>query len=384
MVKIFNSDCVNLVLKFLGAFTLSLTLLLSVDLLAEEPTFVPVAWQPTAQHPLYIVPQFPGETAEESVRLYIQAMKSESKLANYLDTSLLDDEKWQITPFESIEKPLAVMMVNDLGDNMPEVSYWRDQLNKVIKKLKGQKHYSSYPMKSFKKTFAKSGASVFALPLAVVYGRSEEQRDAFARWVAENVDLLVSMGGDDISPALYDEENTHSDDPEIIRDNEESYIIKSFVDRGRGFMLGVCRGDQLTSTVLGQTLVQDINTEIDTSINHKFGVHRIRLLNTSRNLLRRFTGKTGEFMWVNSLHHQAVDYKISEKLELAAVAKDGVVEALEFKNGRGILVQFHPEQFFPFGIQRLLRGIVEYVNETRNETAKASTACASLCGLEVK
>jgi putative glutamine amidotransferase len=38
-----------------------------------------------------------------------------------------------------------------------------------------------------------------------------------------------------------------------------------------------------------------------------------------------------------------IAYKPGGLLELAAVGPDGVVEALEFKNGRGILMQFHPE-----------------------------------------
>ena len=47
---------------------------------------------------------------------------------------------------------------------------------------------------------------------------------------------------------------------------------------------------------------------------------------------------------VNSFHHQAVD-KVAKDFKVTAVAKDGIVEAIEYKKKDSFIlgVQWHPE-----------------------------------------
>ena len=59
--------------------------------------------------------------------------------------------------------------------------------------------------------------------------------------------------------------------------------------------------------------------------------------------LRQEQGDT-DAVWVNSLHHQAIDC-LAEDLRVEAVAEDGIIEAVSLARGRGfcLAVQWHPE-----------------------------------------
>jgi putative glutamine amidotransferase len=61
-------------------------------------------------------------------------------------------------------------------------------------------------------------------------------------------------------------------------------------------------------------------------------------------LLHRVFGET--VANVNSHHHQALDpYQLSPELQVIAIAKDGVVEAVQCSDNYPLLaVQFHPER----------------------------------------
>ncbi len=93
---------------------------------------------------------------------------------------------------------------------------------------------------------------------------------------------------------------------------------------------------------LGYELVQDIPIQIGKTVSHGDDWHEITLSKTKNGLLQSVAEKTST-LYVNSYHHQAVIFKDDGPLQIAARSKDGVTEATEFKNGRGLLLQFHPE-----------------------------------------
>ena len=106
--------------------------------------------------------------------------------------------------------------------------------------------------------------------------------------------------------------------------------------------MGICRGSQIASVALGYELIQDIPFHLENDIGHSDTWHDIHLLPTTHSILKETASKS-DTLYVNSLHHQSVKFKEGGPLEIAARSDDGITEATEFKNGRGLLLQFHPE-----------------------------------------
>lgn len=157
------------------------------------------------------------------------------------------------------------------------------------------------------------------------------------------LDGLLLTGGDDVPPEAYGEaplKQTRTLSPK--RHAFEKMMLKAWLPTGKP-ILGICRGLQQTNVVCGGTLVQDIPTQVGTSVTHRGSGntgHTIRIEPGAK--LR--TLLSGASVHVNSNHHQAAR-KIGKNLTVAARSADGVIEALEFTDGRfGLLVQWHPER----------------------------------------
>lgn len=99
--------------------------------------------------------------------------------------------------------------------------------------------------------------------------------------------------------------------------------------------LAICRGLQILNVALGGTLVQHL-TDVD--VLHHNSIHRITVLEGSR--LQAIVGAPA--VEVSSYHHQAVQ-RLGRDLAVAAVAADGVIEAVEHRYADIIAVQWHPE-----------------------------------------
>ncbi len=124
----------------------------------------------------------------------------------------------------------------------------------------------------------------------------------------------------------------------------EINIFKKFLKLNKP-ILGICGGLQLINIASGGSLIQDIETEIGSYINHEQinprneTSHEIFLNNKSKlfNIIKK------EKFLVNSAHHQSID-KVSENFNISARAKDKVIEAIEHKNHKWCIgVQWHPE-----------------------------------------
>ncbi|MBT3201248.1 MAG: gamma-glutamyl-gamma-aminobutyrate hydrolase family protein, partial [Phycisphaerales bacterium] len=157
------------------------------------------------------------------------------------------------------------------------------------------------------------------------------------------LDGLILSGGDDVPPEAYGQQPlklTKTLSPK--RHAFEKMMLEAWLPTGRP-ILGVCRGLQQTNVVCGGTLVQDIPSQIGTTVTHR-GTgnieHTINIQPDSK--LRSLLGAAT--VRVNSNHHQAAD-TVGKNLKVTARSADGVIEALEFTDGRfGLLVQWHPER----------------------------------------
>ncbi|NOY82735.1 MAG: gamma-glutamyl-gamma-aminobutyrate hydrolase family protein [Kiritimatiellaeota bacterium] len=169
--------------------------------------------------------------------------------------------------------------------------------------------------------------------------------DAGALAILDRLDGLLLSGGGDVLPELYGRE-THPTTTEVdpVRDRFEFALCRGAVDRAVP-VLGICRGIQVMNAALGGTLIQDIPTEGLGDLSHYVGAPSDALAHpitcASGATIRGLLG-TGTLS-VNSRHHQAID-NLADGLRAAAIAPDGIIEAVESADGRAFLgVQFHPE-----------------------------------------
>lgn len=165
----------------------------------------------------------------------------------------------------------------------------------------------------------------------------------------ERLDGILIPGGGDVNPSVYGE----SPHPAVygvndLRDALEIQLAQ-WASEDDVPMLGICRGHQILNVALGDKLVQDINTQVDTAIKHSNGygagertnlIHEVTVDATSQ-LAQAMGGVTS--LSVNSMHHQAVT-QVGENMRVVATAPDGMVEAAEMPGKTFIVtVQWHPE-----------------------------------------
>ena len=152
------------------------------------------------------------------------------------------------------------------------------------------------------------------------------------------LDGLVLIGGDDIPPSAYGQqphETVVAMRPQ--RYDFESKLIARWLKSGKP-TLGVCLGMQFTNVVAGGTLIQDIPSQIGTTVNHR-KEHAVTIDQAS--VLAEILGATEATVF--SYHHQAVD-KVAPGFEVVAHSSDGVNEAMVRTDGPfGLYVQWHPE-----------------------------------------
>ena len=162
--------------------------------------------------------------------------------------------------------------------------------------------------------------------------------DIIRRYI-EKLDGLVLIGGDDIPPESYGQQPHET--VKIIpqqRYDFERHLIAMWLSEGKP-ILGICLGMQFANVVSGGSLIQDIPSQLGTTVDHQRKYHRVHIKPDS--ILAEILN--AEQAHVFSAHHQAVD-KVGQSLKITARADDGVIEALErTKGGFGLFVQWHPE-----------------------------------------
>ena len=159
------------------------------------------------------------------------------------------------------------------------------------------------------------------------------------------LDGLVLAGGDDCDPSAYGAERHPTVEPVMDPRRQSNDLSLARVARERGIpTLGICLGMQVMNVAAGGTLVQDIDSEIETEIRHASepedrGRHDVIIEKGTRlgEILR------DRELNVNSSHHQAIG-RVGEGLRVTAHAPDGIVEGLEDpKHPFYLGVQWHPE-----------------------------------------
>ncbi len=176
----------------------------------------------------------------------------------------------------------------------------------------------------------------------------------------KNLDAFVLPGAPaDVNPTLYRatrHEKTH--DADSNREKTDFAILEHAFAPGKP-VLAICYGCQSLNVSLGGSLYQDIASELHTSIEHsKEGlppdaadpIHPARIASGGEiaqlAAISGLTNLDGAFdVQVNTSHHQSIR-DLGHGLRIAAVAPDGVIEAVEHEPHKHWIVgvQWHPER----------------------------------------
>jgi putative glutamine amidotransferase len=223
----------------------------------------------------------------------------------------------------------------------------------------------------------KAGVDVFVLAPDFLADVPEDQRDAVKTAVAKSFDIVVAMDGNDVAPKLYNRYNTHSRNVNQTTDLLEAEIVAAAVASETTFVLGFGRGQHLVAAVQGMEIIQDIQSFIKTQHDHSAAEHELGYFRTTFGLLRNIMPDPNLQLSVPSQHHQAVMSAPNASMELAAMSPDGIAEAFEFKNGRGLTVQFQPARLPAMASEEFFRKLIQIVESQKSERAKGKS-CESL------
>jgi Predicted glutamine amidotransferases len=165
-----------------------------------------------------------------------------------------------------------------------------------------------------------------------------------ARDVLERVDGILLAGGDDCDPAEYGEERHSSCAPMDSRRQRNDIRLAALARESGIPTLGICLGMQMMNVAAGGTLIQDIESAVETEIEHAsdpMDRNRHDVMVDGATNLGRIVG--AQELNVNSSHHQAVG-RVAEGLRANSQAPDGIVEGIEDPSHPFYLgVQWHPE-----------------------------------------
>ena len=166
-----------------------------------------------------------------------------------------------------------------------------------------------------------------------------------AHEIVAELDGLLLAGGDDCDPAAYGEERHPTVDPVMDPRRQTNDFSLAAAARKAGIpTLGVCLGMQVMNVAAGGTLVQDIDSQLETEIQHASAPENRVRHDVNIEQGTRLASILGEReLNVNSSHHQAIR-NVGDGLRVTAHAPDGIVEGLEDPRHPFYLgVQWHPE-----------------------------------------
>lgn len=282
----------------------------------------------------FLLPVKDRETPQQAAARYLKLIDKTSELAELLWEKKIDLEASRFYPLKATGS--KVLLLANRAQDYTQNSERVNNLSKIL---------------------AKTNRSTYLLPVAIAGILGVQEKQEFYDLITDKFPVAFALGGDDVDPKYYKSENFHSHPQSSVRDQYEISFIQNYYRRGKGFIFGICRGAQLTAIALGYKLIQDIPFQISNPISHQNDYHSLVFNPTKNQILSEAVGLNRNVS-VKSIHHQAVQFHQNGPLEIAALSQDGVVEALEDKGGKALLVQFHPELMTePIGEKIILKAL---------------------------
>lgn len=235
----------------------------------------------------------------------------------------------------------------------------------------------TYANTAYLNAVSRNGGIPFVLPAI----GTEEELDRLLSFC----DGLLFPGGEDVDPKLFGED-PH---PSIGAVSEAMDRFWMLAERRAGELslpvLGICRGMQLVNVARGGSLWQDISLfKADGQLHaqkqeRSYPIHRVSIKGGTR--LSSLLG--AREVYTNTLHHQCVR-EPGRELSVTAWAGDGVAEAMESRDGRILLVQWHPEELLSSvpAMNRLFADLAERAGRKRLEKMNSQAGKASFCSVQ--
>lgn len=340
-----------------------LTLISLQSLLAAEP-FI---WRQHKDAAPMVFPQKEGQTKAEAVAEYFEKIQNSKHLKELLKEDQIKDLvvdgkiQYQKGIFESLSsaadsvKPRFILVTNELRELYPGERGKR-ALN-IIKRME------------------EKGADVLTLPVVHDITLNAKEGKIFRKKLIQAFDAQLIMGGADIDPFLYGEQVSYARGLIRKRDVSELKFVRQFIEAEKGMNYGICRGHQMCAVANHKKLIQDIQIQEAAPDLHLDGNHPIDI-NKKSDIFSIFNKKK---IVVNSYHHQAV-YVAAGDQEYKVIAKSlddrPIVEAIEFRNGLGVSLQFHPELMYDKTGDKILQQFVYLA--AKNKKSSNKTTCRSL------
>jgi putative glutamine amidotransferase len=201
-------------------------------------------------------------------------------------------------------------------------------------------------MDKYLRAIERAGGTPVLLSLAA--GSAETRRQA------ETLDAFVLSGSpSDVDPAHFGaKRHPATAQPDAARERTDFALLEHALAAGKP-VLAICYGIQSLNVFLGGSLIQDIPTELGSTICHSVeddeipgGPELPDAFHRAQFDAGRVLNLSGESQGVvNSSHHQSV-LEPGKNLRVTAHAPDGVVEAVEWTADDNwvVGVQWHPER----------------------------------------
>jgi putative glutamine amidotransferase len=161
---------------------------------------------------------------------------------------------------------------------------------------------------------------------------------------------VVFTGGGDIEPSLFNQEKHETTDYiDEERDSFEIALMKAAFGRDLP-ILAICRGIQVMNVERGGTLIQDIPSQTDSTMEHaqrsvgadEHDPFQTAVVQGGDHPLAVALGE-GDVP-INSFHHQALG-EVPESLTVVATSEDGIIEAVYAPDSTyAVGTQWHPER----------------------------------------
>lgn len=174
-----------------------------------------------------------------------------------------------------------------------------------------------------------------------------DDADYVASLVAGLDGILLPGSDTDPDPEYYGED-PHPKLKKVVPEKDRTDLLVLAEAEKRNLpVLGICFGLQILNVSRGGSLIQDIDSQVESAIKHDQGMPLERASHAIKVEGNGVVSKAAENaagLRVNSHHHQAVG-RLGSDLTAVAWSNDGVIEAVEdSRPDRWIVgVQWHPE-----------------------------------------
>ncbi len=170
---------------------------------------------------------------------------------------------------------------------------------------------------------------------------------------------LVLCGGPDLEPWRYGEKPEPDAKLALVPELDQIELdLLAGAEQGKTPVWAICRGMQTFNVFKGGTLWQDIDTQLEHTLDHQVPepldamAHSVEVVDRDESF-GRLLARSGTR--VNSRHHQAVKV-VGRDLTVVAKSPDGLIEVLILSSTDWWVkgVQWHPENLLHIEVQRLL------------------------------